>query len=220
MQTRYIITTAIVIIGGPLLFMSQIEPEAAGTSSAGEAATVFVAPVPGAVSDIAGGASVTTMAGAEIAVIEPGSVRASPMGADTAAPIDTVATLLPLADASASDLASAGLGTRVVDFAAFFAATAGNGASGGAFDRLSVRDDNAFLLAGGGGLDGLSGRAIGVGGGGIGAVDSDPEAFAASGQAQMVSSVPEPASWISFIVGFGLIGLNMRRRPRLRSVSA
>lgn len=49
---------------------------------------------------------------------------------------------------------------------------------------------------------------------------SDPVAFAASGQAQLVSSVPEPASWISFIVGLGLIGVNARRNPRLRSVSA
>jgi hypothetical protein len=39
-------------------------------------------------------------------------------------------------------------------------------------------------------------------------------------QPQAVSAVPEPATWISFIVGLGLVGFNLRRRMGLRSVAS
>lgn len=217
MQTRYIITAAI-IIGGPLLFTSQIEPEAAKSGSTGNAAVVAVAPAPGVAPATGGGAVVTTMAGVAVAAIAPDSMRARPEGVDTAASIDSVATL---ADASAADLASTGSEASASSFAAPFSLAAADAGSGGVFDRTALRDDNAMLFAGG--AFGAGGGAFGAGGtvgaGGAAAM-SDPVAFAASGQAQLVSSVPEPASWISFIVGLGLIGVNARRNPRLRSVSA
>ena len=80
------------------------------------------------------------------------------------------------------------------------AATVGGGTAGGG--------------GGGGGSGGSGGILPGT------AAIADPIAIGATGQIQLVSGVPEPASWISFILGLGLVGANIRKSPRLRSVSS
>ncbi len=224
MKIRHVIPTAVLIIGGPLLYVSQIEPKAATTVAGGDTATAAVVPVVGST----GGGAVTTMAGAAVVSATPDSARRALVSLIPAAPVEPSATLITLAEATPDDLASAGSTLPASDFAAIFAAIAVRSA---AFDRPAGANENVFFLASASGVGGFGGGTTGGASGSTGssgasfgpaagAANADPVAFGATGQMQAVSTVPEPASWISFIVGLGLIGINMRRKPRLRSVTA
>jgi hypothetical protein len=73
-------------------------------------------------------------------------------------------------------------------------------------------------VVGGGGLIGGGGGFIGGGGGGGGGVVTPPTDGVVTPPVDggtPVSPVPEPATWLSMIVGFAFVGASMRRRRRM-----
>lgn len=86
-----------------------------------------------------------------------------------------------------------------------------------------------LLVLGGGGIpmsrfaagDGVMGNGMmGDGGGGAGGLGDQPQILAAASTGPVVSSVPEPASWISLITGLLLVGVNFRSRRGARTVAS
>src|SRR3546814_6512780 len=51
-------------------------------------------------------------------------------------------------------------------------------------------------------------------------LDSEELGFSGGSGIGLVSEVPEPATWMTMIGGFGLIGLSLRRRPTAAQVLA
>lgn len=66
----------------------------------------------------------------------------------------------------------------------------------------------------------ISGNCSGAGALGSGRTDYGSRGFAGLADPNGPGGVPEPASWAMMLVGFGLTGTMLRRRPALRSVSA
>ena len=197
----------------------------AGETGAGAA---LPAPIPAAADGATGGAAVTTLAAAATGAFAPRSLRAAaPMAEPETVPAGAAATLSTLAEASPADIADIAAITPADGFATPLALPDGSLATGAAFDQLPARDGDLLVLTAatvGGGTAGGGGGGGGIGGiGGIvpgTAASADPIAIGATGQIQLVSGVPEPASWITFILGLGLVGANIRKSPRLRSVSS
>lgn len=224
METRYLFGVVATFLGGPLLLAMTIGLAASTVSDAPQAMPLAI-----------GHTAAITAAGTIAAA---GASPAAAPPAPTTAAIATRARTLP-------GLASVGLARAGNDTAAaetgdaplpsgFFHKLGSAGSTDDAYANALPESD--FALSDGGlALDGpatasafealpevntdlllLTGFAPGVGAAGGSA--GDPPVFAATEQMQFVSGVPEPASWVSFIVGLGLIGFNLRDRSRMRHV--
>ena len=231
MQKRHLFGTIATFVGGPLLLATLIEPAAplrpdvpaaAGAAGAAGAAPARAVARAAAPAVAAGAAAVVAETVAADPVPLPGLADAAITRAGTDAGTmsppsgyfrtlahagetdDAYAAALPESDFA---LTEAGLGAGIA---------AGVGLDGG----LAASDGFAALPGGNVDLMLLAGFSTGGGGnsGGAGNSAGDPPAFGATDQAQLVSGVPEPASWLSFIAGLALIGFNLRDRSRMRNV--
>ncbi len=218
MQKRHLFGAIATFVGGPLLLAMMIEPAAstspdtsqalpAAVGSVGVIATAGSSPAAAApalaTAEIAKGSGALTGL-ASVAQTHGGVGATGAESGDAPLPAgffhklgyagstdDAYANALPDSDFSLPD------GGLALD----------GPATAAGFEALP--EANADLLS-------LTGFAAvgGAGGGGAGA----PPAFAATEQVQLVSGVPEPTSWVSFIIGLGLIGFNLRDRNRMRHV--
>jgi hypothetical protein len=224
MQTRHLFGTIATFVGGPLLLATLIEPAAplrpdvpAGAAGAAPARAVARAAAPAVAASAAAVVAETvaaspvplpgladaaiTRAGADAGSVSPsGYFRTLAHAGETD---DAYAAALPESDFA---LTEAGLG-------------AGIAARAGLDGGLAASDGFAALPGGNVDLMLLTGFSTGgPTGGNAGNSAGDPPAFGATDQVQLVSGVPEPASWLAFIAGLALIGFNLRDRSRLRNV--
>ncbi len=231
MQTHHLFGAVATFVGAPLLLAMMIELAAPPSAD-----TPMVMPATVGHTAIAAAAAGTTAAAAS-----PAAAPLAPAPADIA----TRSRTLPgLADVG---LARAGTGAAATETgnaplpAGFFQKLGYAGSTDDAYANALPESDFALpadglaLPAGGfapGGPAAASGfgalpavntdlllltgfaPGVGAGGGNAGGLP----VFAATEQMQFVSGVPEPASWVSFIVGLALVGFNLRDRSRMRHV--
>lgn len=224
METRYLFGVVATFVGGPLLFAMMIGLAAATVPDAPQAMPVTV------------GHPVAITAAGTNAAADASPVAAQPAPA-TAAIATRARTLPGLASVGLERAGNETAATETGDAplpSGFFHKLGYAGSTDDAYANALPESDFA-LLDGGLALDGpatasafaalpevntdlllLTGFAPGIGAAGGSA--GDPPVFAATEQMQFVSGVPEPASWVSFIVGLGLIGFNLRDRHRMRQV--
>ena len=226
METRYLFGVVATFVGGPLLLAMMIGLAASAAPDAPQAMPIAV-----------GHTAAIPAARARAGTIAAASAAAAPLAPATANIVTVARTLPGLANVG---LARAGTDAAVAETgnvplpAGFFRTLGSAGSTDDAYANALPESDFA-LPAGGFAPDGpatasafealpevdtdlllLTGFAPGVGAAGGSA--GDLPVFAATEQMQFVSGVPEPASWVSFIVGLGLIGFNLRDRSRMRHV--
>lgn len=224
METRYLFGVVATFVGGPLLLAMMIGLAAAAVPDAPQ-------PMPVSVGHTAAITAAGTIAGA---VARPDAAPPAPATAATAIRARTLPGLASVGlERAENDTAPAETGDAPLP-SGFFHKLGYAGSTDDAYANALPESDFA-LPDGGLGLDGpatasafealpevntdlllLTGFAPGIGAAGGSA--GDLPVFAATDQMQFVSGVPEPASWVSFIVGLGLIGFNLRDRHRMRQV--